>query len=293
VAEVAVVIPNRDGAGVLERCLDALALARGIGEIVVVDDGSTDGSPEAAARRDGVRVLTSPGRGFSAAVNHGVAATATELFLLLNSDAFVRPDAVERLAEAVGSRPGLAICGAGLVHEDGRRSKSCDRELTLGRALREAAMLHYPPLTEQPGLQPVQFLPLACALTRRRAWDDAGGLDERYRFYYEDHDLCWRLLRAGWELAVFWEAEAVHVGGASSVARHPSEWFGRYHESRIRYLRRRYPRGSYVYSAAWLVNALVHAGLWTVRAAVQRDRSRLGWAAAYLNAALPPDEAGP
>jgi GT2 family glycosyltransferase len=282
-----VVVPNRNGSGVLERCLDALAAANGVGDVIVVDDGSTDGSDAEAGRRPGVRILRSPGNGFAAAVNEGVRATGSSLVLLLNSDAFVRPAALEGLAAAFERRPRLALCGAGLVDERGRRTKSCDRALTLERALREAANLHYPPLRESGGLEPVAFLPLACALVRRAAWDEVGGLDERYRFYYEDHDLCWRLLAAGWELGVLWDAEAVHVGGASSVSRDPVTWFGRYHESRVRYLRKRYPRASYAYRGLWLGNALVHAGVWTGRAAVRRDRSGLRWARAYLDAALP------
>ena len=61
--EASVVIPNRDGGELLGRCLDAVASARGIGEVVVVDDGSRDGSSAEAATRAGVRVEPSPGRG--------------------------------------------------------------------------------------------------------------------------------------------------------------------------------------------------------------------------------------
>jgi len=287
VTGVSVVIPNRDGAGVLERCLDALAAAEGVGEVIVVDDGSSDGSDEHAGARAGVLVLSSPGRGFSAAVNHGLAQARGDLVLLLNSDAFVRPDTIARLVEAVAGRPRLGLCAAGLVHEDGRRSRSRDRALTLGRALREAASFQFPPLGEHGGLEPAAFVPLACALVRSEAWREVRGLDERFRFYYEDQDLCWRLGRAGWEIAVLWEAEAVHVGGASSVATDPSRWFLQYHESRVRYLRKRYPRLWPLYSAAWLVNALVHAAVWLARAAARRDPAGLEWARAYLRVALP------
>ena len=284
---VSVVIPNKNGAGVLERCLDALVAAEGVGEVILVDDGSSDGSDERAETRGGVLVLRSPGRGFSAAVNHGVALAGSDLVLLLNSDAFVRPDTIARLTEAVAGRPRLGLCAAGLVSEDGRRSKSRDRALTLWRALREAASLHFPPLDERGGLEPAAFVPLACALVRVDAWREVGGLDERFRFYYEDHDLCWRLGLAGWEIAVLWEAEAVHVGGASSVAADPSRWFLQYHESRVRYLRKRYPRLWPLYSVVWLVNALVHAGVWLMRAAVRHDSTGLRWARSYLRVALP------
>lgn len=277
---ISAVVPNRDGGDLLDRCLDALAAARRVTEILVVDDGSTDGSPERAEKRDGVRVLSSFDRGFAAAANAGVAASAHGLVLLLNSDAFVRPETAERLAESLAERPRLGLCAAGLLHEDGSRAKTHDRCLTLMRALRETVSLHYAPVERRGGVQAVSYVPLACALVRRAAWNDAGGLDERFRFYYEDHDLAWRLARSGWELAVRWDAEAVHVEGGSSRARDPAGWFAQYHESRVRYLRKRYPLGSLLYLAAWTPSALVHAAVWKLRGGE-------AWARAYLRAARP------
>lgn len=290
---VSAVVPNRDGGKLLERCLDALQASPSVTEVIVVDDGSTDESPRRAGERGGVQVLRSPGRGFAAAVNSGVAAARGELVLILNSDAFVRSDTVERLAATLAERPRLALCAAGLVREDGARAKSHDRLLTLGCALRESLALHSTWVVETPGVQPARYIPLACVLARRAAWDEVGGLDERYQFYFEDHDLCWRLADAGWEIAVRWDAEAIHVEGGSSQAKEaPQQWFRQYHESRIRYLRKRYPHSWPVYMVLWIPNALAHAGLWHARAAVSRARgdregaaSGRAWAAAYIRAA--------
>ena len=69
---LAAVIPNRDGGALLERCLEALAAAEGVDDVVVVDDGSSDAATHARPS-SAARVVRSPGRGFSAAVNHGVA----------------------------------------------------------------------------------------------------------------------------------------------------------------------------------------------------------------------------
>jgi N-acetylglucosaminyl-diphospho-decaprenol L-rhamnosyltransferase len=287
VTDVSVVIPNRDGGALLRRCLDAVGSACGVGEVVVVDDGSTDGSPEEAAARAGVRVERSPGRGFAVAANFGVAATAGDLVLMLNSDAFVEPDTVELLALPFAGRPRLALCGAALVHEDGSRAKTRDRPLTLVRAVREALSLHLERLPEGSGFERVDFVPLACALVRRRAWEEIGGLDERYRFYYEDHDLCWRLIREGWEVGVRWDATAVHVEGGSSRVHDPAAWFRRYHVSRLAYLRKRYPAGWPLYLAVWAPSAAVHSAAWVARASARRDRRGLAWASAYARAAVP------
>ena len=285
--EASVVIPNRDGGELLGRCLDAVASARGIGEVVVVDDGSRDGSSAEAATRAGVRVERSPGRGFAAAANHGVASTRGDLVLLLNSDAFVARDTVELLAVPFAERPRLALCGAALVHEDGSRAKTRDRSLTLGRALREAVSLHLDPLSEGSGFERVEFVPLACALVRRLAWHDVGGLDERYRFYYEDHDLCWRLAGEGWEIGVRWDVTAVHIEGGSSRAHDPAGSFRRYHVSRLAYLRKRYPAAWPLYLGVWAPSAAVHSLAWVGRAAARRDRRGLAWASAYARSAPP------
>jgi GT2 family glycosyltransferase len=285
------VIPNRNGSGLLERCLDALARSEGVGRAVVVDDGSSDGS-DARAAELGAEVTRSPGRGFAAAVNHGVALTDTPYVLILNSGAFVDVRTPALLAGALDADERLALCGAGLRDEAGRRAKSHGDTLTLGRAFAIAlgAKGRQPP--ERAGLQDVEFAPLACALARRDAWDALGGLDEGYPFYFEDYDLCWRLERAGWRVAVRWDAGAVHVGGGSSRAADAAAWLPRFQASRMRYLRKRYPRGAGGFAAVWAVNAGAHAALWEARAAVASIRGDTGgarrargWRSAYLRSA--------
>src|SRR5215468_3076300 len=89
---VSAVIPHRNSGELLERCVDALLAARGVDEIVVADEASTDGSVDRVAAKPRVLVVESTRRGFSAAMNAGVEAAAGDRLLLLNSDAFVRPD---------------------------------------------------------------------------------------------------------------------------------------------------------------------------------------------------------
>jgi N-acetylglucosaminyl-diphospho-decaprenol L-rhamnosyltransferase len=280
--DVSVVVPNRDGAGLVGRCATA-ALASGVGEVVVVDDGSTDGSPAEAATA-GARVLRSPGRGFSAAVNHGVAASSGRFALVLNSDCFLEPDAPSLLARALDDDPLLGLCGAALDEPDGSPSRSHGHLLTLALVLRQTlgAGSPAPPPSRASGVQRVSFVPLACVLVRREAWDEIGGLDERYPFYFEDHDVCWRLQAAGWNLGVCWDAHALHVGGGSSARREPQRWFRQYHESRALYLRKRYPRLWPLYAAAWVPSALAHAAVWRVR----RSPDARAWARAYAASAL-------
>ena len=275
---VSAVVPNHNGAAVIGRCVEALAAADGIDEIVVVDDASSDDSPE-IARGAGAHVVASTGRGFSAAVNRGIEHARNELVLILNSDVFVARDAVARLAATTARDARIGLCGAGLVDEHGVRTKSHGRLLTLGRAVATSLHLRRDAPREAGGVQDVEFVPLACVLARRTALDEVGALDERFFFYFEDHDLCWRIGAAGWRIVVDWDARAVHLGGASSLTLDPPAWFRQFHESRMRYLRKRYPRAWPLYAAVWAPSALVHAGTWIAR-------GHWRWAAAYARAAV-------
>lgn len=279
--DIAVVIPNHDGAGLVGQCVSAVREA-GAAEVVVVDDHSTDDSAREAADA-GATVVSSRGRGFSAAVNTGVAATSAPILLILNSDCFVDPDALDRLCGAIEADDRVGLCGAALSEPDGSRSKSHGALVTLGVAIRTALTGLGGAVTpsQDEGVQHVPFVPLACVMTRREVWDRLGGLDERFFFYFEDHDICKRVQEADLAVAVCWDAHARHVGGGSSSARNPERWFRQYNESRALYLRKHYPRGFLAFAAVWVPCALVRATVWLVR---RRPDSR-SWAAAYLKSA--------
>jgi GT2 family glycosyltransferase len=276
---VSAVVPNKNGDGLVGRCV-AAALAAGAAEVIVVDDGSSDESPlEAAAA--GATVLQSPGRGFSAAVNQGARSATGEALLILNSDCFVEQGTIDRLAGALRASTRLGLCGAALAEPDGSHGRSHGHLLTLWLAIRTALSLLPASPPETGGVQPVEFVPLACALVRRDAWAAVGGLDERFFFYFEDHDLCRRLAADGWALAVCWDAPAAHVQGGSSRRQDEQRWFVQYTRSRSLYLRKHYPATWPLFAAVWIPVSLARAGGWAIR---RRPDSRR-WARAWLSAA--------
>ena len=273
------VIPNKNGADMIGRCVEAAARA-GATELIVVDDGSTDSSP-AEAESIGAVVLRSPGRGFAAAVNEGVRAATADVVLILNSDCFLEQDALEHLTAALAHDEELGVCAAALLELDGSVSKSHTPGLTPWLAIR--VLLSLNPLTERQsgkGLEEVDTVPLACAAIRRSTWDEVDGLDERFFFYFEDQDICRRLHLAGRTVAVCWEAKAVHVGGASSVTRDEQRWFLEYVRSRTRYLRKHFTFGWLAFAAVWVPVALAQTAIWALR-----TRPGSGaWARAWLRA---------
>lgn len=269
---VSAVIPHRNSGELLERCVDALLAARGVDEIVVADESSTDGSVERLAGKSRVRVVPSTRRGFAAAMNAGVEAASGDRLLLLNSDAFVRPDTVERLERRLDENPRLALCGAGLVDDEGTRAKSHTYLFTLPRALIDTLNIR-PPLDQNgAGLVTVQAVLPTCALARRDAYEQVGGFDERFTFYYEDLDFSLRLARAGWQQAIDWDAEAVHVGGGSTSSGEPQRWFAQYHRSRVLYMQKHYPRAWRLYALFWATKASVHVVTWSAQAMLSRRK---------------------
>jgi GT2 family glycosyltransferase len=271
---VSVVIPNRNGVGMIGRCVEA-AVASGAAEVIVVDDGSSDGSPSEAVLAGAV-LVESDGRGFSAAVNAGTRRATGDAFLILNSDCFLEPAALARMAETLEGDPTLGVCAAALVEPDRSPAKSRGAELTLGLALLTALSLN-PKVSDAPaaGVEDVPFVPLACATIRRVAWAEVAGLDERFFFYFEDQDICRRLRSGGWRIAVNWDAIAVHVGGASSATRDEQRWFLQYVRSRARYLRKHYRLTWPIFAVVWAPAALVRSARWSLRS--QPGSRRWAW----------------
>ena len=296
---VSAVIPHRNSGELLERCVDALLAARGVDQIVVADEGSTDGSVERVAGKAKVRVVESTRRGFAAAMNAAISTATGDRLLLLNSDAFVRPDTVERLSRRLDENPRLALCGAALVNPDGTRTKTHTDLFTLFRAMIDTLNIRPPIAQDGRGLVRVQAVLPTCALARREVIEQIGGFDERFVFYYEDLDVSLRLAQAGWEQAIDWDAEAVHVGGGSTSAGAQQRWFAQYHRSRVLYMQKHYPRGWRVYTVFWAAKASVHVATWTARAALNQARGdRAGevlareWAGAFRASIWPTSESG-
>ncbi len=227
--QTAVVIPNYNGARWLPGVLESVA-AQTVApdEVLVVDDGSTDGSAALAAGYDGVRVLAlETNRGFARAANAGLAAVTAEAVALVNTDVVLAPDWLERAVAAL--EPGAAAVATKMVDlEDPsilysagdvlRRDGACEQR---GRFERDSGAF------DAPG--EVFSACAGAALYRRAAIAEAGGFDERLGTYLEDVELGLRLRLAGWHCR--WEPRAVarHAGGGSSAGLHhgPGAWVER------------------------------------------------------------------
>ena len=283
-ASIDVVVPVHDHYALTSGCLEHLARQTVPHRVIVVDDGSTDGTPE-RLRGDwpavGVIELGS-NRGYTHAVNRGVDEGDGEYVVLLNNDVQLRPDCLARLSAALDADAALGSAASLMLApgEPGRQridSVGVTADVTLagfarlqGRAASDAA-----------SATPVLAGPEGTAgAYRREAWVQVGGLDERIRAYMEILDLALRLRSAGWETTAVPGAAGVHLGsgtyGRRSAAQRRLSGFSR------AYLLRRYGvmRGPAA-ARALLIESLVVAGDTLLCHDLQALLGRLeGWRAA-------------
>jgi N-acetylglucosaminyl-diphospho-decaprenol L-rhamnosyltransferase len=242
---VAAVVVSYNARDHLERCLTSLASA-GVTQIVVVDNGSTDGS-NSVAKAAGAEWIDAGGNlGYGKAANRGAASPAAagaHYLLVCNPDLEVEPGAVGILSAALDADPSIGAVGPRIVNRDGSLYPSArtfpNMVDAIGHGLaglvaprnrftRRYRMLDW----DHAAAAKVDWVSGACFLARRTAWDGVGGFDPAFFMYMEDVDLCWRMHAAGWLIGYEPKAEVLHVQGVSAdlhpyrmlVAHHRSLW---------------------------------------------------------------------
>src|SRR4051812_24156054 len=217
-ADVAIVIPNFNGAGILPATLGALeAQTVAPAQVVVVDNASSDESLELLRSRFGwVDVVAeSRNHGFGGGVNRGVAKVSASSIVVLNSDARPLPDWLGRLT-ATPREGDVWALGSVLVSPEGVVESAGDCYDPGGFAYKAAGGA---PVDALPGEPYEAFAPPGAApLFDRERFLAIGGYDERYFLYYEDIDLSFRARLQGWRALVVPGARVEHELGASGTS---------------------------------------------------------------------------
>jgi len=252
VATVAVIIANWNTRELLAECLASVAETAGEIELetVVVDNGSSDGSP-AMVRERFPRVLVIANRdnlGFARANNQAIAATTAPYVLMLNSDARLSRGALRVMLECLMAAPRAGLVGAQLRHPDGRFQRSHARFPNLrqealvlsglGRLLYGAWYPSFGP-DDDVRARVVDWVSGACMLARREPLSQVGGFDEGYVTYGEEMDLCYALRQAGWEVWYEPAATVIHHGAASTASM-TADREARLYRGRARFFRKHY-----------------------------------------------------
>jgi len=231
-SQISVIIVSWDARDYLRDCLNSVRQtgAPGLHEIIVVDNASSDGSPEMVAEEfpEVKLIRANENLGFARANNLGIRHASGSLLALVNSDVVVQPECLQKLAAFLENRPEVGLVGPKIFGADGHLQRSCGelptvwnttcRFLALDRILSRwplfsgFQMRHW----NYDSQAEVGTLSGCFWLARRASVDEVGGLDERFFFYAEDMDWCKRFWDAGWKIVFVPEAVATHFGGGSS-----------------------------------------------------------------------------
>jgi GT2 family glycosyltransferase len=270
---VTVVVPHWNRRNLLESLLKHLRQqVHPILSVVVVDNGSDDGSAD-CAEESGARVLRLPSnQGFSRAVNAGLATVKTEYVAILNNDVLPEPDWLHFLIGALEAAGEQAWFACGKLYAPGgttRLDGSFDLLSRSGCAWRAASGRDDGALWNRG--RRIWFAPLTAALFRTKVFGALGLLDESFESYLEDVELGLRCALAGYSGLYVPEARAVHTGSATLGRWHP-DTVRRIARNQILLIAKHYPR-DWIAQYGWPV--LVGQALWGGVAA--RHGAGLAW----------------
>lgn len=250
----AAVVVNYEAGSLLTECVRSVLAdtSAGTPEVVVVDNGSTDGSIMALRIAFPEVVIVDPGGnvGYSAAANAGIAATRAPIVAVCNPDLHVRAGTAAAVVGRLEREPDLGAVGPEILEPDGTHYPSA-RQVprlvdavghgTVGLVKRDNRFTRrYRELDADPGRpRDVDWVSGAAVWLRRGALEQIDGWDDGYFMYVEDVDLCWRLRNAGWRVAYEPGGCVTHVQGASTD-RHPYRMIVEHHRSLLRFAGKRW-----------------------------------------------------
>lgn len=226
---IEIVIVNWNAGGQLKTCIDSIfQYGRDcVTRIIVVDNGSTDGSDASIDGLPNVTLIrTGANLGFGKACNLGAQQTKSEYLLFLNPDAALHSDSLSKaltfMQKPANTRVG--ICGVQLLDEAGHVSRSCARFPSAVGFVAHAVGLdrffprlgHFMAEWDHAQTRQVDHLIGAFFLVRRELFNALHGFDERFFVYLEDLDFSYRARQRGWRSVYLASAQAFHAGGGTS-----------------------------------------------------------------------------
>lgn len=224
-----VIVVNWNAGTQLHECIDSV-IQKGqslVGKIIVVDNGSTDGSENTVEGSPNVALIrANENLGFGKACNLGAAHSIAEFMLFLNPDARLFPDSLAKAIDFM-QRPEnikIGICGIQLVDENGRIARSCARFPNASGLVVHATGLdrviptlgHFMSEWDHATTRPVNHVIGAFFLVRRCVFEALQGFDETFFVYFEDLDFSYRAKQLGWSSVYLTEVQAFHAGGGTS-----------------------------------------------------------------------------
>jgi N-acetylglucosaminyl-diphospho-decaprenol L-rhamnosyltransferase len=236
---VSVVIINYNNAAYLPACLGALDRMRGISEVIVVDDASTDRSVEILRSRDVIVIRNETNLGPVKSRNIGARSARGTYLLFLDADAALAPDYIPRITEFLDRHRDAGVASGKVIGDDGKRmwfnfghdpcplrDKAQNIVDALAVKLLDNAVLRsvvgsFRPFTLNfvpDKIRKVDWVVEMALVTRRELFEKLGGFDERFYMFFEGPDYCRRVRKAGFSVYYLHDAVCAHLGGHSHAA---------------------------------------------------------------------------
>jgi GT2 family glycosyltransferase len=271
--DLSISIVNYNNKECLAACLDSVYShpADVSFEIIVIDNGSCDGSVEFVKQAfPSVKVIgNSENRGFVKANNQGIRASGGRYLLSLNNDTIIKNGTLGGLVRFMQEHPDVGVCGPKVLNQDGTFQRQCRRSFpTLSSSLSYFLKLHKLfPRSEFFGRYlmthwdcdkggEVDSVSGCCLMVRREVIKKVGILDENFVMYGDDLDWCYRIKQAGWKVCYVPDVQIIHLGGQSS-RRLSGKCIVLFYRAMAIFYRKHYaPRHTFI------INSIVYAGIW-------------------------------
>ncbi len=237
----------------LRACLESVVAERPP-QVVVVDNASTDGSPEMVrAYFPEVELVAAPNEGFGAGANLAIEQARLPFVLLLNSDTRLHPGCLTELTAYLQTHPEAGMVGPRLVNPDGTLQPSIyplpspTAELVRWTSVRPIAgrvpRLRQKYLIDCPHDRALRvgWVAGAALAIRKSAFEAVGGFDTSFFMYSEEVDLAYSMEEAGWQVHFAPVTTVTHFGGASTEA-HRSDMMTRLFDSMVLLYRKHFSR---------------------------------------------------
>jgi GT2 family glycosyltransferase len=282
-SDISIIIVNWNTKNYLLDCLKSLAA--GVGrmtyEIWVVDNASTDGSPEAVENFfPEVKLLKNLDNvGFARANNQAAQFASGRFLFFLNPDTITTAGAIESLVAYADEHPDIGILGPRILNPDHSLQRSAWREYPgIRNAIVDALYLwkfpwlpfaHSNEYTRQDLAKPhdVKHLLGASLLVRQQTWAQVGPFDENYFLFLEETELCYQARRKGWRIVYNPKSEIIHYGRQSVIQR-PYESYPHLYRSYCRFYRKNNPSsraGLYVIKIIIAMACFIRILIWALR----------------------------
>lgn len=262
---------------VFKDCIDSLKASEpSLGyEIIVVDNASSDGTPQKIRDSfpDIQLIQNGSNVGFTKATNQAIRSSSGQYIVWLNTDTILKPGTLSKLCGFLEKNPKAGIVGPKVLNGDGTFQPQCRRGMPTPSAILFYMLKINRLFPNHPvvGQYLLSYLPVdrasqvtavsgSCLMTRRQVWEQVGPLDEDVFGFGEDIDWCVRAQKAGWEIWYYPQSEIVHLKGQGGVHSKPYHKVFGIHQSMWTFYRK-HLKSNYSAPVTALVWIGVHSSL--------------------------------